>query len=55
MIDYISLMPIVQLKQKLPPSVSERLIKDYRPHLFQGFKNKYFNKISLDNMLYTHS
>ena len=30
-------------------------VKDGRPHLFHGFRNKYFNKISLDNMLYTHS
>ena len=29
--------------------------KDYLPHLFHGFRNKYFNKISLDNMLYFHS
>ena len=28
--------------------------KDCLPHLFHGFRNKYFNKISLDNMLYFH-
>ena len=27
-------------------------IKDCLPYLFHGFRNKYFNKISLDNMLY---
>ena len=26
-------------------------VKDYLPHLFHGFRNKYFNKNSLDNML----
>ena len=29
-------------------------LKDYLPHLFHGFRNKYFNKISFDNMLYFH-
>ena len=27
-------------------------VKDCLPYLFHGFRNKYFNKISLDNMLY---
>ena len=27
-------------------------IKDGRPYLFHSFRNKYFNKISLGNMLY---
>ena len=27
-------------------------IKDCLPYLFHGFRNKCFNKISLDNMLY---
>ena len=27
-------------------------IKDCVPYLFHGFRNKCFNKISLDNMLY---
>ena len=27
-------------------------VKDCLPYLFPGFRNKYFNKISLDNMLY---
>ena len=27
-------------------------LKDCLPYLFHGFRNKYFNKISLDNMLY---
>ena len=31
------------------------IVKDDFPHLFLGFRNKYFNKISLDNMLYFHS
>ena len=26
--------------------------KDDRPYLFHSFRNKYFNKISLGNMLY---
>ena len=26
--------------------------KDCLPYLFHSFRNKYFNKISLDNMLY---
>ena len=29
--------------------------KDYHSHLFHGFENKYFNKITLDNMLYFHN
>ena len=29
-----------------------RYIKDGRPYLFHSFRNKYFNKISLGNMLY---
>ena len=28
------------------------LVKDGLPYLFHSFKNKYFNKISLGNMLY---
>ena len=28
------------------------LFKDCLPYLFPGFRNKYFNKTSLDNMLY---
>ena len=27
-------------------------LKDCLTYLFHGFRNKYFNKISLDNMLY---
>ena len=30
-------------------------IKDYLPHLFHDFRNKYFNKISLECMLYFHN
>ena len=30
-------------------------IKDCLPHLFHGLRNIYFNKISLDNMLYFHN
>ena len=30
-------------------------LKHYLPHLFHGFRNKYFNKISLDSMLYFHN
>ena len=30
-------------------------IKDGRPYLFHSFRNKYFNKISLGNMLYFHN
>ena len=29
--------------------------KDGRPYLFHSFRNKYFNKISLGNMLYFHN
>ena len=29
--------------------------KDWLPHLFHGFRNRQFNKISLDNMLYFHN
>ena len=28
------------------------LLEDGRPYLFHSFRNKYFNKISLGNMLY---
>ena len=28
------------------------LLKDCLPYLFHGFRNKYFNKIYLDNVLY---
>ena len=28
------------------------LLKDGLPYLFHSFRNKYFNKISLGNMLY---
>ena len=31
------------------------VLKDYLPHLFHGFRKKYFNKISLDNVLYFHN
>ena len=30
-------------------------LKKHLPHLFHGFRNKYLNTISLDNMLYFHS
>ena len=30
-------------------------LKDCLPHLFHGFRNRHFNKISLDNMLYFHN
>ena len=30
----------------------ETKFKDGRPYLFYSFRNKYFNKISLGNMLY---
>ena len=33
-----------------PPKL--RSFKDGRPYLFHSFRNKYFNKISLGNMLY---
>ena len=29
-----------------------KIVKDGRPYLFHSFRNKYFNKISLGNMLY---
>ena len=31
------------------------IITDCLPHLFRSFRNKYFNKISLKNMLYFHN
>ena len=31
------------------------LFKDCLPHLFHGFRNRHFIKISLDNMLYFHN
>ena len=31
------------------------MFKDGRPYLFNSFRNKYFNKISLGNMLYFHN
>ena len=31
---------------------SKLVLKDGRPYLFHSFRNKYFNKISLGNMLY---
>ena len=31
---------------------AKNLLTDCLPYLFHGFRNKYFNKISLDNMLY---
>ena len=30
-------------------------IKDYLPHLFHGFRNKYSNKISFNHMLHFHN
>ena len=30
----------------------DNFLKDGRPYLFHSFRNKYFNKISLGNMLY---
>ena len=30
-------------------------LKDCLPYLFHNFRNKYFNKISLDNMLYVQN
>ena len=38
--------------QKETITMSFSMLKDSLPHLFHGFRNKYFNKISLDNMLY---
>ena len=32
----------------------ESHFKDCFTHLFHGFRNRHFNKISLDNMLYFH-
>ena len=31
------------------------IFKDCLPRLFHGFRNRHFNKISLDNMLYCHN
>ena len=31
------------------------VFKDCLPHLFHGFRNRHFNKISLDNILYCHN
>ena len=45
----------VVLKQFIDNETSITLvvfIKDCLPYLFHGFRNKYFYKISLDNMLY---
>ena len=36
-------------------SGEEAFFKDWLPHLFHGFRDKYFNKISFDNMLYFHN
>ena len=33
-------------------SVEMSFLKDGLPYLFHSFRNKYFNKISLGNMLY---
>ena len=33
---------------------NKRYLKDCLPHLFHGFRNKYFNRISFDNNLYFH-
>ena len=36
-------------------SISQGFIKDCLPHLFHGFRNRHFNKISLNYMLYFHN
>ena len=40
---------------KWPPKTKIQTIKDCLPHLFHGFRNEYMNKISFDNMLYSHN
>ena len=37
---------------RLNESLTNNFVKDCLPYLFHGFRNKYCNKISLDNMLY---
>ena len=40
---------------KMCTGMGINVLKDNLPHLFHDFRNKYFNKISLDNMLYFHN
>ena len=54
-ISCIKTLQILSLSPVIRKSELFNYFKDYRPHLFHGFRNKYFNKISLDDMLYTHS
>ena len=35
--------------------VVSKMLKDYLSYLFLGFRNIYFNKLSLDNMVYFHN
>ena len=44
--------PVVQSIVSLTSSLRGQIVKDGRPYLFHSFRNKYFNKISLGNMLY---
>ena len=46
---YILYVMEIKIIQKI---IFKLTIKDGRPYLFHSFRNKYFNKISLGNMLY---
>ena len=46
---------VALLRFLLERLVSGLQVKDCLPHLFHGFRNRYCNKISLDNMLYFHN
>ena len=37
---------------KTSKQIYHTFLKDCLPYLFHGFRNKYFNNISLDSMLY---
>ena len=48
-----NLGPLTYESGALPTALRDpALLKDCLPYLFHGFRNKYFNKISLDNMLF---
>ena len=46
---------LVDLCTHVEINMFKPILIDRLPHLFHGFRNKYFNKISFGNMLYFHN
>ena len=44
--------PVCDVHTDIYLGLTSSLFKDGLPYLFHSFRNKYFNKISLGNMLY---